>query len=157
MIIFLLLTICSASCIIESRAVSGVNNGLQVSNKPELLEVYDLSDYYVKYIVHCQDDSGNVIGLFASIVNRQDPDRLIIKKSFGQIRGFCTKLNLFGELDSIRASYSPDTGTVSAISYRRDDNQRTFGALLSNFEEWNFNETSRFIGFHGRIDEERIT
>ena len=53
MIILLFIAICSASCIIESQVVSGVSKGEHVSNKPELLEVYDLSDYFVKYIVHC--------------------------------------------------------------------------------------------------------
>ena len=98
-----------------------------------------------------------MIGLFVSIATEEDSAELVILQSFGEISGFCTKLNLYGPVDSIRASYSPNTGSVSAISYRRNDAQRTFGALLSNYVEWTFNSTSRFMGFHGRVHEKEIT
>ena len=75
----------------------------------------------------------------------------------GSLATTCTKINLNAPVETIRASYSEETGSVNAIQYRRDDKMRTFGVLNSQYEEWNFNSSSKLIGMYGSVDEKSIT
>ena len=66
--------------------------------------------------------------------------------------GDCQTLTLTGQIEKIRASYARSSGAVTAIKYYKGSASKTYGTLLSLFQEWSFTETNQLIGLYGRID-----
>ena len=74
------------------------------------------------------------------------------------MKGDCdTMLLTGGGIEKLRVSYSKSDGMVTAMKFYKQDGSKTFGTMLSSYEEWDFSRTDRLMGLHGRISKNKIT
>ena len=45
---------------------------------------------------------------------------------------------------------------VTSVKYYKGGNSKTYGTLLSRFEEWNYSDTKILLGVQGRLDRTTI-
>ena len=78
----------------------------------------------------CEDDNGDMIGSQYTLSDLNG--NTVELDAMGDMSGQCRRLELNGPVDSIIASFSTRTSSVSAIRYIKDPNQVTYGILLNS-------------------------
>ena len=68
----------------------------------------------------------------------------------------CQTIKISRAIEKIRASYSQNLGAVTSIKYYKGGFSKTYGTLLSTYKEWEFSDTVRLLGLHGRVSENTI-
>ena len=61
-------------------------------------------------------------------------------------------MNLSGPIEMIKSSYSLNDRAVTAIKYFKTNISKSYGNLLRNYEEWEFDSRSILLGLHGYQD-----
>ena len=100
-------------CLVQSDAISGVEQGSVFSNKYEIIG--HPSDLWLGSFKHCIDERGNLIGMQYILKSEGGTQQSL--SAVGKIEGECRDIDIEGDIDRIKVSYSNQYGSVNSIKY----------------------------------------
>ena len=107
----------------------------------------------------CVDGGDDVVGIQFAVKEISDESNTVDLTPMGSMTGECNTLRLksaSGPIEKIKASYSTDEESVTAVRFYKGDIKKSYGALGRPSVTWEFGGTNKLIGVHGRLDGDTI-
>ena len=118
--------------------MAGIEDGELFSNLAEI-EAIGASSATFQSFTTCIDSDGAMRGTQYTLLSASGDQ--IPLTAIGNMSGTCQTLTLEGSpIEKIRASYAQSQSGVSAIKYYKGGISKTYGTLLSSYNEWTFTE-----------------
>ena len=121
------LATCKAACLYVNPLTIGDDDlGEPFSNLPEIEALSNPENYKLEILKNCEEqlyDDEDLVGIQFTLASRTDPSDIIELSPIGDVSGDnCRTLTLVDPpLDTIKASYSLNSESVSAIRYYKGD------------------------------------
>ena len=107
----------------------------------------------------CVDGGDDVVGIQFAVKEISDESNTVDLTPMGSMTGDCNTLRLksaSGPIEKIKASYSTDEESVTAVRFYKGDIKKSYGVLERPSVTWEFDDTNKLIGVHGRLDGDTI-